>query len=387
MSLTPLMQPGQVNRAGDRFAATQKMFSNDFIIRFQEQWFFKDRQMIFRPGQVQSFHPRLADRPEATRDLMTINGEASRMDSRAVAFAEIKLEPPVDYQEPFSDYDSLAFPTTRLKAATDYSGALCRRWDQQVALKLMQGAMAATVRCDNFHRGQRVKINVASTQPTGNGGARTKAAAAMLTMQQMVDAVYTMSGAFRSKDVPKPLYMAIRENPMTQLMKKSEFMNKDYGGKGNVSSGMLSQAMGFDLDLTTNLPELDLKQSDYSALKTKYDVRTNKLTNDEKLKFMLTSGKNAYISGFTDDDTDLARVSADGRIRADKILGVAWNPEGVGSGVWREPDLYTSDERGDVRARYRGGFITTYMVMGTQYLKESCAGVFILDYTGSDINN
>lgn len=265
MSATALFRLGQVNAAGDTEALFKTVMSGLVLHHFQKGLKFKPkiRSRGFPVGNkgftVRLHGPGSAKYHTAGQNIVENGAYLSNFKgAELTVLANDKLLDATivdDVEKLKADFDE------QTSAAIELSRSLYDADDKYC----LRAILAAAWRNDTAGAGgDKSKYTGEPTTGLTTGGnlaaVTLSAGTAVQKADRIVEAIYAAKDVADGLDWPMDRFLAIDATIVNLLFQATnkEFLNRDWGGNGSVSSGQLMQAAGFTIVPTTNFPKTDL---------------------------------------------------------------------------------------------------------------------------------
>lgn len=228
---------GQVNGAGDEFAIFLKVFSGEILAAFDEYNIMEALHMIKSITHGKSAQFPASGKVTAVRHQpgQQILGQ----NQFRVAERIINIDLPLVAHEFIAEIDEL-FSHTSLERAElrhQLGQALACEFDETIfRVVVLASRAAATV----------------SGQP---GGTELIAATAASDASVLAGALFDAATAMDEKDIPENYrYSAFRPAQYYLLVQNTDLINRDFGGAGSFSDGVVTRIAGFPIMKSNHVP-------------------------------------------------------------------------------------------------------------------------------------
>ena len=317
---------GQANRTGDANANFARVVKEEIMAQYEDACLFKDKHTVVDTTGSGAYFMRLDAQSTATIDTrlaaITNGGTATDfLPSSVSPSGNVPIYCDYTYQDvkTLTNYDLDRAPNKgqELDSAIERVGSsVARMWDVFVLLAVLRGATVAQS-IGGFPMGATAEILVGNNNTGDN-----------ITTGSLETALPSLQAIFNRNNIPMMSgARMLALNPVVHaiLGASSKYANSFLGGSGSVSTGNVSMVQGFEVMSTNQIPAAAITEENKisEVLGTAYGG-AGSTGADPTFKQMGEDPKNTY----TGDNS--------------KVVGVAWHPKAVVTGMWRRPEGWST---------------------------------------------
>lgn len=253
MTSAVLSRPGSDNLAADPLDLFRTVFPGEVLTAFEVNCIFRALHYVRTTdtGKALEFPVigRASSRYHTPGTRITANGQQIRHTEKLVpidgkVIADVFL---ADVDEAMIHYD------LRSRYARELGGALARREDQAVAIKIALAARSAALL-------------------TGlDGGTVVSTANMHSSASVLVAGIFTAAQTMDENELPEyGRNLALRPLQYYLVIQAKDAINKDWGGAGMYSTGKLWNIAGFDVHKSNNIPNTNITSNESALQQSTY---------------------------------------------------------------------------------------------------------------------